>query len=503
MMVAYFKEFYNNNRAIAKVVLFGLCLRLIFTWLIAPYYFNRANIHFDNDTSAWMEGLYNLIFTGEFTLLPNHEMAYYCRMPGYSLFMAPAFGLVSLAYYLQGIDVSNHSEMWYSVLKLTAYFQIILDTISIYLIYYITTKSLKNHALGIITAILYATYPFVIVWTPVCYSEIPSLFFALLALALSLKSEKKYVLSFAGICLGFAVLNRPQLALLAPLMIFFFYQKYTVTFKNNLSKIFLFYLFFTISYGAWPLRNYIRFNKIIVTQDLRGFDCWNDDVLSFMQYIYSVKAEWQPQFSDILHNKEVVFPKESYLNVEDSLKLERAVYLSKNCGRGFSEWAGYHKATIPIYDTANDCSAEIAKLYNELRQNQIKQHPFNFYIKVPLKNLQKAIFKSDLSDNASVARKLGAYLFYYRTTLILIGLLGLWLLFKHSESRPIGILVGAFFWMLYLYLCFGTSPQCRNIEMRYFLQADVFMLIPAAYVLIRLKFIEQFISRYFSKSKPS
>ena len=498
MMLSYFKAFYQRNQAIAKLVLFGLLLRLLFTWFVAPHYFNRTNIYFDNDTSAWMEGLYNLIFTGEFTLLPGSEMASYCRMPGYSLFMAPAFGIVSLSYYIQGIDVMNHSEMWYQVLKLTAYFQIILDTINIFLIYYISKKAFKNHAIGMLSALLYATYPFVIVWNPVCYSEIPSLFFSLLALALVAQSENKMVLAFAGISLGFAVLNRPQMALIAPLMLLFFYQKYGVSLKSNLGKMIIFFSFFALCYGGWPLRNYIRFHKIIVTQDLRGFDNWNDDVIAFMQYIYSVKAEWQPQFSNILQNKPVTFPKESYVTVEDSLKLERAVYLAKNCGRGFSEWAGYHKATIPIYDTAHDCSDEVAKLFNELRQNQIKYNPYNFYFKVPMKNLKKAIFKSDLSDNASLARKLGAYLFFYRTLLIIIGIIGLIFIIKQKSTRAIGLLIALFFGMLYFYLCFGTSPQCRNIEMRYFLQADVFLLFAAAFALFRIKFIEQLVNRFWS-----
>ena len=495
-MLAALKAFYLNHRSISKLVLLGLFLRLIFTWVIAPYYFNRPNIHLDNDTTAWMTGLYNLIYNGEFTLMLNNELAAYCRMPGYSLFMAPAFGIVSFFYYLQGVEFENYSDKWYIVLKLTAYFQIVLDTISIYLIYYISNKIFKQHKIAIVAAFIYATYPFVIVWNPVCYSEIPSLFFALLALGLSLKSEKKYVLGIAGASLGFAVLNRPQFALLAPLMIFFFYQKYNAAFKNNLSKMFVFFVFFGITYGAWPIRNFVRFNKVIITQDLRGFDNWNDDVIAFMQYIYSVKAEWQPQFSDILQNKQVVFPKESYAFKEDSLKLERAVYLAKNCGRGFSEWAGYWKATIPIFDTANDCSMEVAQLFDELRQNQIKEQPFNFYLKVPMQNLQKAMFKNDLSDNASVARKLGAYLFYYRSLMLLIGIFGLYLIFKQKEFRPWAIFVGCFFAFLYIYLCFGTSPQCRNIEMRYFLQADVLMLIPAAYFFARLTLIEKFVKQY-------
>lgn len=496
-MLGRLKAFYHNNKSISTIVLFGLGLRLLFTWFIAPYYFNRHNIHLDNDTTAWMAGLYNLIFNGEFTVMPGNEFAAYCRMPGYSLFLAPAFGIVYFVYYLLGFDINNYSEMWYSVLKLTAYFQIILDSISIYLIYVIARYTLKNHAGAIISALLYAFYPFVIVWNPVCYSEIPSVFFALLALALVIKSEKKYVLAFAGVCLGFAVLNRPQFALIAPLMLFYFYQKYGHAFRKNLRSMFVFFMFFSITYGAWPLRNYIRFQKIIITQDLRGFDNWNDDVIAFMQYIYSVKAEWQPQFSDILQNKKVVFPEASYLNQEDSLKLERAVYLAKNCGRGFSEWAGYHKATIPIFDTANDCSKEIATLFNELRQNQIKYNPINFYVTVPLKNLQKALFKSDLSDNASIARKLGSYLFYFRTLLILAGIAGLFFLFKNKSTKAIAAFTGLFFSMLYIYLCFGTSPQCRNIEMRYFLQADILMLIPAAFLLLKIGMVERLIARYF------
>ena len=495
-MRSILKKFYSGNRAICNVFFLGLLLRLIFTFFIAPFYFNRPNIHFDNDTTAWMAALSNLIYQGEFTVMLNNEFAAYCRMPGYSLFLAPAFELVSFSYYLQGIDVKTHTEMWYSVLKITAFLQIVLDSISIYFIYYISKKTIKQHKVAIIGALLYAFYPFVIVWNPVCYSEIPSIFFGLLALVLVLASDRNYIMAFAGAALGFSVLNRPQFALLAPLMIFFFYQKYGSFNKQYFTKLFVFFVLFTCTYGAWPIRNYIRFNKVIITQDLRGFDNWNDDVIAFMQYIYSVKSEWQPQFSNILQNKQVDFPEIAYSTAEDSLKLERAVYLAKNCGRGFSEWGGYWKATIPIFDTANDCSKEVARLFNELRQSQIEKHPFNFYVKVPLQNLNKAIFKSGLSDNASFARKLGGYLFYFRTLLILTGIAGLFLMFRKKELRPIALFIGSFFGMLYFYLCFGTSPQCRNIEMRYFLQADVLMLIPAAFIFCQIKGFSNFVQRF-------
>jgi Gpi18-like mannosyltransferase len=501
MIFRYIKDFTERNRSVLLIVLFGLGLRLIFTYLIAPHYFNRENINLDGDTTSWMAGLYQMVYHGEFTMMAGREMAYYCRMPGYSFFLAPAFFMVSL--YLKlfvGEAAAHQPEMWYVVLKITAVFQMIIDSLSIYLIYYIVLKMLQNYTAAIIAALLYATYPFIIAWNPVCYAEVPSVFFCLSAIALSLKSEKKLWLAIAGFCLGFAVLNRPQFALLAPLMLIPFYQKYGYAVKQNLIKVTTFFMFFVVTYGAWPLRNYLRFDKIILTQDLRGYDCWNDDVIAFMQYIYSVKAEWNPQFTQIIQNKTVVFPKESYRTVEDSLMLEKAVYMAKNCGRGFSEWEGYWKETILIFDITSDCSAEVAAIFNQLRKNQIKHNPFNFYVKLPLKNLKKAIFKSGLQAKATFARTLGENLFYYRSLLILLGLIGCWKMIKTRESRYLGLFTGLFFAMLYGYLCFGTSPQCRNIEMRYFLQADVLMLIPAAFLLSRMALVQNFTRRFFPAS---
>jgi hypothetical protein len=501
-MLRQVKAVIKRNPSAFRIVAFGFLLRLLFTYVIAPFYFNRENIYLDGDTTSWMAGLYHMVYKGEFTMMIDREMAYYCRMPGYSFFLAPAFFMVSLYLKLFVSEAASiQPEMWYPVLKITAIFQMIIDSISIYLMYYVVLKTLKSYQTAIVAALLYASYPFIIVWNPVCYSEVPSVFFSLLAMAIFLKSEQKIWLAFAGFCLGFAVLNRPQYALLAPLMCIIFYQKYQSSLFRNLSKIVVFFAFFTITYGAWPLRNYVRFNKVVLTQDLRGYDCWNDDVIAFMQYIYSVKSEWNPQFTQIIQNKTVVFPKESYRTVEDSLLLEKAVYMAKNCGRGFSEWDGYWKKTIPIFDITGDCSSEIASIFNHLRNNQIKHHPYNFYVKLPLCNLNKAIFKSGLEGEVTMARRLGENLFYYRSLLILLGLAGIFMMLFKQETRPIAAFAGLFFVMLYGYLCFGTSPQCRNIEIRYFLQADILLLIPAAFLLARLSLVNSFTTRFFPEKR--
>jgi len=71
---------------------------------------------------------------------------------------------------------------------------------------------------------------------------------------------------------------------------------------------------------------------------------------------------------------------------------------------------------------------------------------------------------------------------------------------KQKSSQQLGFFIGLFFGILYLYLCFGTSPQCRNIEMRYFLQADVFMLIPAAFIITRINFISNLLQRFLPEN---
>lgn len=214
-----------------------------------------------------------------------------------------------------------------------------------------------------------------------------------------------------------------------------------------------------------------------------------------MQYVYSVKAEWDPQFSNIIHNKPVKFPPIAYRTPEDSVKLERAIYLSQNCGSGFSYWKGYWKKPIPANDPSN-CSEEAARLFNELRANQIKYNPVNFYLILPLQNLKKALFKSELGESKSLARKLGGILFFYRTFLLILGIIGLVMMLRDRFTIPIAMLIGSFFVALYFYLSFGTSPQCRNIEMRYLLQPDVLMLLPAAFLLSKLRFLDSILNKF-------
>jgi hypothetical protein len=230
---------------------------------------------------------------------------------------------------------------------------------------------------------------------------------------------------------------------------------------------------FAVIFGWWPLRNYVAHGRVVFTEDLRAFPNWSVDVLGFLQYIYAVKAEWEPQFTHILRNEPVEFSRMAYAAPGDDQKLRRAVRLSQTCGSGFSHWKGYWKA--PISD--GNCDEEIARLFGELRDSQRHHNKLNFYVWVPLQNLGKALFKQRLVDEHSRARRLASYLFLYRTVLLCTGLVGAMVIIRSGD--PTGLLSAGYFAAVYLTICAGILPQMRNIEIRYLLPADVLLLIPS------------------------
>ncbi|MHC1706160.1 MAG: glycosyltransferase family 39 protein [Bacteroidales bacterium] len=455
---------YKLNKPEYWLLLLGLLIRVAFVFFIAEPYFGRENIHVDGDTYSFAWSFQSLFETGTYTVNPGLEYGYFGRMPGYPFFMG-------VFYLLSGQD-------WPTAFIMISWVQLFLDLFSAWLLFLIARTLSGNRKVALTALLLYCTYPFVIVWTPVVYAETLGVFLTLAAVYFFIKSEDKVNLIWSGIITGAGILVRPQEILLVPvLMLILLFENYKEI-KQLIKKSLLFILPVLMLYGSWPLRNYINHNKLIFTQDSRGFYNWDIDVMAFWAYIYSVKSEWDPQYTQIITNQKVTWPKEAYRTREDSLLLEKAVWLSQNCGSGFSHKKAYWKEP---FNTPN-CNKEIEALFMKLRENQIKNNPLNFYFIIPVENLKKAIFKSGLYDQNTTIRKLAGLLFYYRTLLILAGILFYFLRMRSKNNRNSDHLIPLiFFLILYLTLCAGTSIPLRNIEIRYFLPADVLLLIPAAW----------------------
>jgi len=472
MKLTYSKLFY-------LIMAGGVVFRLLFILVLGKYYFGRDNFFFDHDTGTWAIAIYNLMEHGEFTSDLSREMGYFMRMPGYSFFMYP--------FYL----ITGHD--WWAAIKVIGWFQTILDIFNVWFVYKLGRKlSPGNERIALIFSALYAFYPFIVVWNPVCYSELMAISIMLYSLWFIAGKPGLKEMFFSGLIMGLSVLFRPQISLLIPAAIisFVIFNYGILNVKKYLLPLSIFTLGVCCSYGLWPARNYINHGKLIFSQNLTGINQWNSDVMEFRQFIYSIKAEWEPQFTQIISNKPVTYPAIGLLNPRDSLDLIRAFALSKECGYGFSYWSGYWKKNV---SATEDCSSEIAGIYKRLRLKQATENPWNYYIKVPLQNIKKALFKFSLNDSASTARKFASLLFVFRTLLIFFGLAGFFLMLKESklEVKTIAGMCLLYFLALYIYLCFGTGDQCRNIEMRYFLPADVLLLIPAAWLFDRIACLKE------------
>lgn len=456
--LSYFRKV--TSKKIFQIVFFGLLARVVFTLFFAKAYYGTDNIYYNYDSGAWALCFQNLYYYGQFSIDITHPLGYFVRMPGYSFFL--------------GVFYLLCNKDWITTFFVAGWFQIALDTFNIYMIYRITYLLSKNEKSSLITAFIYAFYPFIVVWNPLCYSEVPAVSLLLLSLFMMQKREKKYYafLSLSFVSLG--ILFRPQLFLILPFIILYIVWPYL---RNRRALGILsvqMLLGFGIFYMPWPMRNYVNHNKILLTHDLRGFANWDTDVMSFTYFIYSVQAEWEPQFSQIIKNQKVDFPKGVNFSTSDSLLLSRAFYLSKNCGKGFSMWRGYWKTPID----GISCNDSISQIFSQLREKQMKDNPINFWVNLPLKNLKKAVFKDQLYDTNSMVRKIASSFFYYRTFLILLGIFCTIYLIRLQNFNLFIVMSLSFFVLLYVSLCAGTGPLMRNIEIRYFLPADILLLIP-------------------------
>lgn len=451
----------NTKKFLISIVGFGLIIRLIFVLYGAPIYFDREDFRVNGDTFAWTQMFENWYHTGVYTLNAEYVDGPFARTPGYSFFIGPLWLLCN--------------QNWDAAFWLVVIIQIILDVIAVYLFYRIALLLFKSSFAALAAAFLYASYPFIIIWNPVAYSESVSIFLVVLSVFFTCRNRSHYDLFFSGMAIGLAVLFRPQILLfLGILGIYIFFTHFPKWRKMVITACF-FGLGVLITYGLWPIRNLLVYQRFVLTMEVGSFTCYTEDVTSFREYTYAVKSEWEPQFTSILTNSEVRFPDIAYDNMEDSAILAHTINLCKTCGSGFSNWPLYWKEPID----SGDCNEEIVQAFTGLRQRFVARHPWHFYLYVPLQNLQKAIFKTSLVNPKS--KMVGIFsniLFFFRSFLILLGIFATAVFVKRKNRMILSI--GVYFLVLYFLLCFGTGVDFRNIEMRYFLSADVLLLLPVA-----------------------
>ena len=445
---------------IYHLVLLAIVLRCFFMWVVAPLYFGRANVHMDNDTMAWMYSFINFWEHGQYTTVLTDPNGVFMRAPFYSFFL--------------GFFYLINGKQLIPTFQLAAYTQILLEGVAVWLVYKLVLKSSAKELLALFSAFLYSCYPFIIVWVPVAYSEQMSVLLLLLGLYWTLNKQWYWP---AGIAFAMGAMCRFQVALIIPAIILVDFFTKEITWKIKMKRAFLIGATFILCYGGWPARNYFLHHRLVIFQDgySEHFDaCYTKDVYSFWRLMLSVQTEIEPQFTQIIHNDSIIpFPSIVYTCAEDSVLLNKGVRLLKNCSSGISYFQGYWKT--PLVGT--NCNQEISVIFDTLTSHQIHQHPWRVYLWVPILNLKKSFFKLTLINKTGWVKYVGMLLFSFRTLLLLCGIIGLFLMSKEKSAFiHLNRIVIAFFVFWYLVMAF----YYKDIEIRYYLQNDVLMLIPAA-----------------------
>ncbi|MBK9638570.1 MAG: glycosyltransferase family 39 protein [Bacteroidetes bacterium] len=472
------QSFPSKRKWLFLILTGGLLFRLAFLFFGGKYYYGAENFQIQGDTYGWIDSIMNLIQHGIYTSDLTVKNAAFFRPPGYAF-------IIGIFYLLTGCNLDLG-------LQLLSFSQIILDTVAIWLVYKIMLNISKSEKASLFTSALYATYPFIIVWTPVLYAESLSVFFILSALFFLTKEITIKNLLLSGIFTGMAVLTRLQCIFILPAILLYLSAN-KISVETIKTKLVPYLIGFGLLYGLWPIRNLIFQDRLVFSQDLRVGKHWSPDYMAFMEYIFAVKTDHQPQYQQIIENKKVEWPKNSFGTTHDSLLLRKTIEQFRVCGTGLSYFK-FHAGLLatPIKSSEN-CDQEIAENFTLLKNNFIKQFPLDYYLLVPLSNLKKGIFKFSLLGDKSGAVKLAAStLFIYRTFLIVLGFILLFVNYKKKWFQPqFGTLAITYFLLWYFFLCFVY----RNIEIRYFLQCDILLLFPIGLL------IEKIVSKYSRPTK--
>jgi hypothetical protein len=440
------------------IVLAGLILRFCF-WIFAANSVLGSAVYINGDTSGWTDSFLNLIKYGHYTFEMGNKEAYFGRVPGFSFFWGLHYLLFGPAY----------------VYKAVAFSQIILDTFAIFFIHSISLKIFNDRKAALFSSFLYSTYPFIIIWTTVSYSEVLSNFLNILCIYVVLRERKEtYHYLLIGILCACIFLTREFVAITLLFVCVYLIINKDVPFRIT-SLAWVITAFFGL-YSLWPIRNYINHNRIILTRSNDGFIYYNKDYQAFRTWVVcwdndeafwlqkTVNENYAPHLSALAFN-----------GAKDSALVVKTLRQCGICGSSFRNWEKTYHVSNKTRDIEANCNEEISKNFSLLRSNFIRDKTFTYFTVVPIENLKKAFFKNRTLEKDSLITKI---LFGYRSLLVLAGFAGILYSIRNSKM----ILISGY--ILFIYVFF--SWVIRYIEMRNLIQADTLMLIPAGWLLVLL-----------------
>ena len=464
----------RRDYLLLSLVLLGLTVRVAF-WLYGHrfYYGSYENSWQNGDTVSYTWGWENLWLHGHYTFDFLYPDAAFGRLPGYPLFYG-------LHYLLAG---PAHA-VWATQLS-----QVLLDTLAVWLIFRITFRIAQGRGWApYVGAALYAVYPFVLIWLTMIATEALATFITVLwAWVVVERVGGRWHVLVVGLVIGAAFYIREYLGIFLPITGLWWWLTTARATGQVWSwpalkpGVWLGVVFLAL-YIWWPVRNYVSYNRLMLVKPLTaGYAAINDDFIAYRNWIITWSDDFTPYLKQIVKDGKPAFPADVFASPAEHAEARRLSALAHECGSSFWLWKRKLYLSKQYRDTAwmraqtaywNHCNAEVATGFQRLDSSYRARHPIAARFEVPARNVVKSVFKNQLARQAPSAQLIQTLLFSYRTVLVILGFVGLWVMRRRVGIFPVGALI----LFIYLFICFFL----RVLEMRYLLQADALLLVPAA-----------------------
>lgn len=460
----------KNKKPLLWLV-FGIAIlsRLAFIVLGSKFTPN-GSLFINGDSSSYSLSIINFLEKGIYSFDLENADAPFGRLPGYPVFWG-----------LHYILFKNSTHVAVAIT------QAILDAAVVFLLYSIIKRLTNNPWLALAAGLIYATYFLAIFWVPVTGTESLGIFISILFLYIL--SKEKYESSYwylsLGICSAVAFYIREYLGILFFLTGLYLFIRFLQG-KIKFKAILVYGLSFFCLYTLWPIRNYISYNRIeFLKPPTAGYERYGKDVAAFRSWMYTWHTDMEPYMTRIIKREDPDFPMFIKKNEKENSYIQHLLDSAMTCGSSFYKWK-YYKTFTGV-----NCNSYVARGFDSLKNDFIKRYPTKYYLEVPFLNVIKALFKSGLSKEptSTWASLLFNILFGWRTLFVLLGCIG----FYFMPRSIVGFVVCAFPLFMYVFICYFI----RQVEMRYLLQADVVLLIPAFYL------INLLISKFLIKKQNS
>ena len=469
----------TNLRLLAVIVGIGLLLRIVFLVIGAPaFYHSATNFYFNGDSDSYTLAFENWWRTGHYTFNFGEPDAAVGRLPGYPFF----YGLLRV---LVGPRLAPAAVAWT---------QVLLDSGTILLVYGCLRRLVPARpTAALLGALLYATYPFIIIWTPIIGTECLSTDLALLWVygLLNWRPTARFAVAM-GMLLALSLFVREYMAALLPVtLLFVLLREGKTNWRSSLRLSALVGLGFGILYLGWPIRNYLSLNRVVLLKPrTAGYANFTPEVAEYNAWVHGWTNNENPWRDSILFGSpRIHFPADVFPSPADSELAHQLIAQARTCGSGYyvqrrdvnhQPIADFATDTAYQRIRAKNCNEATGTGFAALRTNFQQAFPGRYWSVVPLQNMRKTFLKSDTNATHGGARALlQKCLFAYRSLLLLLGWAGLLL---YVRRQPVLLAVGTFVGIIYAYMWFVM----RGVEMRYLLQTDVLMLLPAAMLLAHL-----------------